>query len=289
MIPSGYSPTNSTRPPQTPTPIERENELPRGLVYSLIAHAGLVILVMTKTLIFPGDPKPLIPTLRVDLVGLPDQLKGEKGSTPLPISPEMTEALKQAENAAREIKPKLPPAPPEQSALTEVPKKDEMLVKPTLAAPPTTPLNAKQRQKKMSSAVQRLKALEGIRSELSDSSQTAQSKTLLKGNQISKGNSASGEFTENPESGYLESLRDRLADHWELPVWLSRQKLSAQTRVWIDRRGKLIRFEFQKTSGNTQFDEAVKRTIVASQPLPAPPRELSSQLENAGVLVGFPL
>jgi len=245
---------------------------------------------MTKTLIFPGDPKRLIPTLRVDIVGLPDQLKGEKVRTDPPSS-EMKEALKQAEIAARAIQPRLPPETKKPSALAEVAQKDEMVVKPVPAAssPAPSPSNAKDRQKKMSAAVQRLKALEGIRSELSETSQNTNAGQLLKGNKISKGHSSTGEFTENSESGYLESLRDRLADHWELPVWLSRQKLSAQTRVWIDRRGKLIRFEFQKTSGNTQFDEAVKRTIVASQPLPAPPRELSSQLENAGILVGFPL
>src|ERR1035437_4339097 len=61
--------------------------LNKGLRWSLICHLSLVVAIVVKSLIFPSDVKPFIPSLRVDLVGLPDNLKKElerAKSLPLP-------------------------------------------------------------------------------------------------------------------------------------------------------------------------------------------------------------
>jgi outer membrane biosynthesis protein TonB len=290
---SHSSDPNLITPPRTSTPLDEENDLPRGLVYSLLAHGSLILLVMLKSLIFPSNPTPLIPTLRVDIVGLPDQLKSEKGGTPPPPSKELQDALAQAEKAAKELQLDTPPVKPRKpDPVPEPVTKNEMAIKnKTEKKSPTSEKgDSKKRQEKMTSAITRLKALQKIASETSENAPSPEAGGVaLKGNKISKGHSQAGEFTENSESGYLERLRDRLSDRWSLPVWVARKNLSAQAQVWIDRRGQLIRFEFKRTSGNPQFDEAVKSTILSSQPFPAPPRELTGSLESNGILVGFPL
>ena len=53
-----------------------------------------------------------------------------------------------------------------------------------------------------------------------------------------------------------------MQENWALPIWLERQKLSAQVQIWIDASGRLLRFAFVKTSGNAQFDEAVNYQVL---------------------------
>ena len=50
---------------------------------------------------------------------------------------------------------------------------------------------------------------------------------VIKGNQVSKGTSLSGDAKEQAQAGYYDLLRDSLAEYWSLPVWLQRQSSSA--------------------------------------------------------------
>ena len=218
-------------------------------------------------MIFPGTAKLYIPSLRVDVVGLPDVLKKDKMIQPDDIA----KALEKAKEAAKNIKPVI--KKPEPKPL-ETAAPDEMLVKPK-------PMDTqKDREKRNKGALDRIKALEKL---------LAQPKVIVKGNKISKGTSLSGEARENAESGYYDSLRSRLQQNWDLPVWIQRQNLSAQVQVFIDGRGQIANFVFMKTSGNPQFDDNVKKTLAQSQPLPIPPAGLSDSMLTRGILIGFPL
>jgi hypothetical protein len=46
---------------------------------------------------------------------------------------------------------------------------------------------------------------------------------------------------------------------------------------------------FVRPSGNSQFDDAVRKTLQQSQPFPVPPIEIRPTLAADGILVGFPL
>lgn len=252
-----------------------EPGLQRALKVSAIAHAGFALFIIVKSLIFPGKPVSYIPSLRVDIVGLPDLLKKDKNKVSKLADPsDLNKALKEAEVKAKELKETAKKAPKPK----EIAKPGEMVMKPKAAAAET-----KVREKKNQSALDRIKALNKI---AESEEPTA---VVVKGNQVSKGTSLSGNARESAQASYFDLLRDRLQDNWSLPVWLARQNLSATVQISIDGRGRLRSFKFLKVSGNLQFDEAVKRSVNESQPFPIPPREILENLMIDGIPVGFPL
>lgn len=258
-------------PPRAPKH-SSEVEINKGIKWSAIAHLALLAIIILKSLVFPGKPIVYIPSLRVDIVGLPDVLKSEKmlsKNAPTNIE-EMKKQLQEAETGAKNIK--IPP-----SAKEEI-KKDDMTIKPLASA------SEKNRQKRLKNALSRIKALAKITGE-----QDSAISQPIKGNMISHGSSISGEARETGKAGYLDTLRERLQDNWALPVWVARQRLSAQVQIHINSRGRLESFKFIKLSGNSQFDDAVKKTLIESQPFPLPPPDLVGRLISDGILVGFPL
>lgn len=266
-LPPGAPLSASARAASEPT-------LGRTIKFSAIVHLACLAAIVIKSLVFPSKPVPYIPALRVDIVALPDVLKKDKGKVGKLAEPSrLEEALKEAEQKAKQI-----PAAKAQDMASP----DEMVLKPKLASP-----SAKERQKKLKSALDRIKAIQKIAAE--EERKPAPVGALAKGNQLSRGTSLSGDAREAAEASYYDLIRDRLQDNWALPVWVARQNLSAQVQIFLDGRGNLRGFQFVKVSGNPQFDEAVKRTISQSQPFPVPPKELEQSLRMDGILVGFPL
>lgn len=253
-----------------------------GIRRSIGAHLAVALFILIKSLVFPGTPTRYTPTLRVDIVGLPDQLKKDLAQIrghlkPPPSVADLSKSLKETAEKAKNIKIKpLPPAPP-----------DEMVLKPKSQTPSADKAKEKNLHKKNKSALDRIKSLERISDE--PPSAEAHQTSLIKGNRVSKGTSLSADAKESAEANYYDQLRDRLQDYWALPVWVARQNLDARVRIFIDHRGRLKGFQFLKNSGNTQFDEAVKRSIQESQPFPAPPDDIASTVLSSGVIVGFPL
>ncbi|OFZ22372.1 MAG: hypothetical protein A2X94_00025 [Bdellovibrionales bacterium GWB1_55_8] len=256
-------------PPRRPT-TSADRDFRKGLRFSLIAHGALLSIVIVRSLVFPNTPIPYIPTLRVDIVGLPDLMKNERLNQPPPGSPE----AEQKETPAK-------PAP--KVAKEDIAEPDEMVLK---AKRLKEEKSDKARKKKISNALARIKALDKISGDVSDSPKEG---TLVKGNMISAGSSLSGDARESSEANYYDALRGRLQDNWALPVWLARQNFSAQVQIFIDGRGNLRNYRFTKVSGNAQFDAAVKKAVMDSQPYPLPPEKLAGSLLVDGILVGFPL
>jgi TolA protein len=186
------------------------------------------------------------------------------------------EMLAKAEHDASRVK-KLPP-PPKLSQNKAKADPDEMVLHPKSARKTKDP----NREKRLKAALDRIKALSRIDRELHADNAAS---PPIKGNKISKGSSTAEDAKESDDANYYDSVRSRLQENWALPVWLSRQNLSAQIEIVIDSHGRVREFRFKKSSGNTQFDDAVKKTLAESQPFPTPPSEL---LMN-GILVGFPL
>ena len=232
----------------------------RALKASLIGHVLLAVLILFKGVLFSGSIRTYFPTLRVDLVGLPDTLKKDLQS------PKQLALKKEIEKIL-----KAKPVPP---IAKEMAQDDGMKLKSTTQSKHSV-------EKQNRNALQRLKALAKI--------QNVTPPVLLKGNQISPGTSLSGDSKEASESHYYDLLRDRLQENWALPSWVARQNWQAQVQIYIDFHGKLRTLRFLKVSGNPQFDEAVKRTIQESQPFPFPPQDLKISLLTDGVLIGFPL
>ncbi len=238
-----------------------------GFKLSLFCHFGIFFFLVLKSFTFPSRTVPFIPSLRVDLVGLPDVLK--KDLTQIKPSQELNKALEKAEDEAKKYK-------------TAQTKKAKEMARPDEMALHNNSVNQVKRQNKLHSALSRIKALDKI-------SNPENEKVVVKGNILSKGASLSTDAKENAETSYYDILRDHLQKNWALPVWLSRQSFSAQVQVYVDNKGRLRHFQFLKVSGNTTFDEIVLKTLQSSQPYPIPPAELTKQLLLYGMVVGFPL
>ena len=248
-----------------------------ALKYSLAGHLGLLVFAILTSLVFPSQPLPYIPTLKVDLVGLPDLLKQDvKTFHQIKLNQEITQVLKAAEKQANHIKATQEAASAKTAAMT---LKAENAAHPTIA--------------KNRSALDRMKALARIQDSVTDDappSNVQVNPKQIKGNQVSPGTSLSGEAKEAAVASYYDSLRERLLEKWTLPIWLKRQlHLSGQVQLFINARGQLVSFDWMKKSGNEQFDQAVEQVLKASQPFPVPNEDLQSLLVNNGVLVGFPL
>lgn len=184
--------------------------------------------------------------------------------------------MKKAEVEAKKIKALKTPV--------EKAAPDELVLKPKQAAHE----KPAKREKKLRSALDRIKALEKIEDSESTNKPVARS-AIVKGNKLSKGTSLSGDARESQDSGYYDQLRSKLQENWELPVWIARQNLDARIRIYIDSNGRMRNYRFVKASGNDQFDAAIKKTLEESQPFPRPPEDLASSMLVDGVLVGFPL
>jgi TonB family protein len=131
---------------------------------------------------------------------------------------------------------------------------------------------------KMKSALDRIKALEKIRDG-----------ETLKGNVVKKGSSAKGDPNTSAQSTYFDSVLDKVRNEWELPSWLQGKGFSAKVLIKIDRRGSISSLTFIRTSGNSQFDAAVKRTLNAAAPFSPPPLAVLADVFKEGIVLGFPI
>ncbi len=255
----------------------REDRLGRALTWSLGGHGAIALFIILKSLVFPGNPILITPSLRVDLVGLPDLLKKDLPSVSktLPKS-DLQEKLEEAASAAKKIKP---------ARMEEVAKPEEMVLDPKKV---DEKKRAKEKAKKIDNALAKIRALDRL-NDKNDETPEDDDAIIIKGNQLSKGTSLSGNARENVQAGYYDLVREALVEFWSLPPWLGRQKLAAQIQIRIDPAGHVLSSKFVKNSGNPQFDEAILSTIRDAQPLPKPPKDLISSLSDDGVVVGFPL
>lgn len=252
MLPVENLASGSHPPHHTPRGKQGADALTRAIKVSLIAHVSLLAILFLKSIILPSDPrtKEYIPSLRVDLVALPDQ------------------------KTTDHVTPAMPTPAPVHDSVKESSKKE--------AVPPVEKgdytLNKKKSKDRLKNALDRIKSLEKIKEG-----------EQIKGNQVKKGSSSKGIVTESVETTYYDVLHDKIVNEWELPQWLKDKNLSAKVLIKIDRRGMITQTHFIKSSGNEQFDAAVKRTLQASVPFPAPPTSILATVSQDGVVFGFPI
>ncbi len=241
-----------------------ESSLSQGLKWSILGHIGFFLLVTVKSFLFTEHLKPYIPTLKVDLVALPDVLKKDQ----------IASSPSQAHIPALEQK-----KTPQKAETQTAPSHDMSLASKTHKLSPA---------EKNKEILKRFRSLTKVHS-WDEESRPRVPAHLIKGNQISKGSSLDGEARESASIDYRDLLKDRLSPNFQLPVWLKRQTLNAQVRIFIADSGRVIRYVFENRSNNSQFDTLVVRAIEQSEPLPSPPQELRQKMMNHGILVGFPL
>jgi len=243
----------------------QKNFLSRFLAVSAFFHLLAYLALMLGPSLQLSKPKPYIPSLRVDLVGLPLQ------KTPETAAPPPTEAS--APSPA-------PAPPPRKPKMRELPEDGDFALKKQKNKAKESK-KEKEAKRKLKQAIERIRAIERIKA-LTASEE-------VRGNRISKGTSLSAEARTTLEAGYFEVVLEQVRTHWELPKWLIGQGLSAKVLLQIDSRGIIRSFKFVQSSGNASFDQEVKRALLAASPFPVPPQDISGSLVNDGILLGFPL
>lgn len=75
---------------------------------------------------------------------------------------------------------------------------------------------------------------------------------------------------------YLKSLENKISGQWSPPpVLLDEQIVGAVVQFHVTRRGSIESVEIEKSSGNSQFDQAALRAVYNANPLPPLPEGLS--------------
>ncbi|MBU6154913.1 MAG: TonB C-terminal domain-containing protein [Bdellovibrionales bacterium] len=242
--------------------------LARSIRISLVLHSGLALAILLKGWISPSEPKVFLPSLRVDLVGLPD-LKRSEIPAPAPIQPiEKKEALP-------------PPPAPSKTEITPETEQGDYSTSKKNTKKKQESRKEKDAQTKLKRALDRIKALERVKALAGEDE--------IKGNQVSKGSALSGEAKQALETSYFDVVLERVRTYWELPKWLQDQGRSAKVMIYLDSQGRMKSFHFVQASGSDAFDQEVKRTLQAANPFSVPPSAIAGEIGSQGILLGFPL
>jgi len=137
-------------------------------------------------------------------------------------------------------------------------------------------LRASQRRNELIAKLQKKK-------EASDNSGRA----VLSGNILSQGYSTTGDVATDADV-YNGKAAAHLRKHFNVPAWVQASNLSARVLVKIAPDGRVVRQDFLKRSGNTEFDSYVERAIRSADPFPPPPETLKRTFMEEGVEWGFP-
>lgn len=251
-----------------------DDRLNRFIVLSLAFHFVLFVLFAVRAYFLPSEPIPLERAIRVDMVALPD-----KRTSRLP-PPRPAEVPKPEQVKAPEPKP----AEPAKTAKQEPAKP---VVKVPLKQDPTK-INLNKTKQSQEAALRRLKAIEKLKNmkPAGGSTQEQKASAIVKGNEISAGNSLTG-LTKLEHENYSETVHDQVKRHWNLPQWMANVNMSATVRVFIDANGGLIKKEMIRSSKNSVFDQSVMAAIDASVPLPRPPSHLVNLIAVRGIEIEF--
>jgi colicin import membrane protein len=93
----------------------------------------------------------------------------------------------------------------------------------------------------------------------------------------SGGGGAQGTVRLSPElRDYFRRLEESVRSSWVLPGALVRDaaKLVVELRIVIEKDGRVSGERIERGSGNTYFDDSVRRAIRKASPLPVPPEQL---------------
>jgi outer membrane biosynthesis protein TonB len=246
----------------TTTRTRTRNSATRAATYSVLAHSVALSFLFLRSWSTTSET-PYVPTLRVDLVALPNKTRQELNeTTPVESAPVEKKVVAPPEEKPTEDKNNKPMSTPE--------KLDEGVGKRELD----------QRRKRMERALQKLKALQSLRTPPPE----AMIHEAIRGNELSKGTSALGEKND-AISYWTDAVVQRIRQNWDLPVWLKRQNLRAKIEIEVERSGQLSALRWLERSNNETFDQAVERSVRDGLPFPKSP----SGSGSLRIELGFPL
>lgn len=231
--------------------MHESNNFKKCLTTSLGVHAFAAFLIALSGLLFHHTPVKLLPSIRVDLVGLPDLTKREEQLAPVAQHFQKKAQIQEAKSMKAPL-----------SKTIKLKK-----IKPNKKSKSSSDL--------LKNAIERIRAVEKIE----------ESMKKMKGNAISASSNTGLLVGNTTPTEYASQMQSKLKSNWNLPVWLAKQKLAATAEVFLDHNGAVRNAIISKSSSNLQFDDYVLKTIERSQPFGPPPKEWI----GVGIELGFPL
>jgi colicin import membrane protein len=252
------------------------NELVLSVFFSFFLHAALIILALILyTSVTPKVYMP--PVYDVKLVGQPAMIA--PASAP-PSAPSV------AKPAPAPVEKKPPPKPKTAAVKPEIKtlKKGDM---PELSLKKTKPARdevmkpARTEHVKPAATEQARPApKETATTPNASSGGTAPSAGTTAGIAVNAVNSASGDSRQL--SSYADIIRNSIERNWSPPPGAKGMKAKVSFKVL--RTGRLFGdVNIEESSGNTYFDMAAKRAILASSPFPSMPEEFYKQYAEFSV------
>ena len=244
--------------------IGRKEHLGPVLLVSLLVHAGFITLAVLRH-----------PASEIDLAQKPIMARlvrlGEK--RPEHILPRKEEPPPPAPPAAAPVVEAKPAAPEPKPAPVPVP------VPAKAPAPPPAPRPAT----RLSSGQPTNDVLSSVLSKVK------RDRALAEPSYGDPNGDALGDSSEGVGDQYLALVERALRASYVLPATLSeddRVRLQATVVLYLDSDGEVLRYAFEKHSGNEAFDAALERAIRAAR-LPPPPPDLRRKYREEGLGVVY--
>ena len=112
------------------------------------------------------------------------------------------------------------------------------------------------------------------------------------GNTLRKGSILHGKNVReisNIKNKYLTRLIAVIRENWKLPTYLMGKKLSCKIRIFISKKGKVLKYEIYKSSKSKSYDNWAVKSIKMIKVLIPPPQEIQEGLRRGDLILGFPL
>lgn len=258
------------------------DEFSKSILISFLIHGCIILMFTIKAILLPNETFEFEPSMRVDLVALPDKIPSAISDSATPPEPP------KPEEKVKPVKEELPPPPTTQNKKVEEVKTPDG---------PTVNLKKEDKDKKpkAESAINKIResmALDKIKQMLKDSkdtskTQTAAQQATYKGNVLSPGTELTG-LNKLQHESYSSELDRHVKKYWSLPEWLAHKPYSAQVRIYLNEQGALINAKIVKSSGVKEYDDSVLESARKASPYPPPPPKFKDIVAVTGILFGFP-
>ncbi len=82
---------------------------------------------------------------------------------------------------------------------------------------------------------------------------------------------------------YLSLLRDQIQNEWSYPEVMRGKNLSVIVGIKIDRAGRIVKLNVEKSSGNPRFDDSLLRAVKKAAPFSPLPEDFKNRYLETGL------
>jgi TonB family protein len=82
---------------------------------------------------------------------------------------------------------------------------------------------------------------------------------------------------------YYMAVFNKIQSAWILPHYYEHEKIMAIVEITIRSDGRIVNIQFEKKSGNDEFDRSVMRAVQKANPLPPLPAGIREPLLTLGI------